>query len=159
MIDLPEDSGFSSELCHHQTAMRPTLSGAAVVLAVFLSVPFVFPKAFVQQPTGARPVFEVASIKRNPSVESDWSFGDQPGGRWRMVNRSIATMIHEAYPTQSRELVGAPAWVTSDKYDVIAKGEGNPTREQIRQMLQTLLVERFKLASHVEMQERPVFAL
>jgi uncharacterized protein (TIGR03435 family) len=139
--------------------MRPTIPGAAVVPSAFLSVLLVFPNAFAQQPSGARPTFEVATIKRNHSVETDWSFGAQPGGRWRMVNRSIATMIHEAYPTQSRELVGAPAWVISDKYDVIAKGEGNPTRELIRQMLQTLLLERFKLASHVEMQERPVFAL
>jgi uncharacterized protein (TIGR03435 family) len=57
------------------------------------------------------------------------------------------------------ELIGAPAWVTSDAYDVIAKGEGNPTREALRLMLQSLLVDRFKLAVHYVTEERPVFAL
>jgi uncharacterized protein (TIGR03435 family) len=90
---------------------------------------------------------------------TDWSFGAQPGGRWSMVNRSIATLIREAYPAQVPELVGAPDWVTSDPYDVIAKAEGNPTREEIRLMLQSLLAERFKLAVHFETREQPVFAL
>jgi uncharacterized protein (TIGR03435 family) len=106
-----------------------------------------------------RPAFEVASIKRNRSATSDWRFGEQPGGRWMMVNRSIATLIREAYPAQLPELIGAPDWITSDTYDITAKGEGNPTREELRLMLQSLLVERFKLAVHYETQERPVFAL
>ena len=110
-------------------------------------------------PAGVRPRFEVATIKPNRSVESGWSFGAQPGGVWRMVNLPISRLIREAYPTPSGDLVGAPDWVTSDRYDVIAKGEGTPTREQIRQMLQTLLMDRFKLAAHDEMRERPVFSL
>jgi uncharacterized protein (TIGR03435 family) len=76
-----------------------------------------------------------------------------------MVNRSIATLIREAYPAQIPELIGAPEWVTSDAYDVTAKGEGNPTREEIGLMLQSLLAERFKLVTHYETRERPVFAL
>lgn len=130
----------------------------AVLCAAIIAVSSLL-AAQAQQATDQRPTFEVASIKQNRSGETDWSFGAQPGGRWRMVNRSIATLIREAYPAQVPELLGAPAWVTSDPYDVIAKGEGNPTREQIRLMLQTLLAERFKLAVHFETQERPVFAL
>jgi uncharacterized protein (TIGR03435 family) len=76
-----------------------------------------------------------------------------------MVNRPISTLIREAYPVQVPELLGAPGWVTSDPYDVIARGEGNPTREEIRLMLQSLLAERFKLAVHYETREGPVFAL
>jgi uncharacterized protein (TIGR03435 family) len=106
-----------------------------------------------------RPTFEVASIKRNLSATTGGRFGAQPGGRWLMVNGSIAILIREAYPAQMPELIGAPAWITSDTYDITAKGEGNPTREAIRLMLQSLLAERFKLAVHYETQERPVFAL
>ena len=110
-------------------------------------------------PADSRPAFEVASIKRNNSGRTDWSFGAEPGGRWSMVNRSISTLIREAYPTQETELFGAPAWVASDPYDVNAKGEGNPTGEEIRLMLQSLLAERFKLTVHYETREGPVFAL
>jgi uncharacterized protein (TIGR03435 family) len=76
-----------------------------------------------------------------------------------MVNQSIATLIREAYPAQIPELLGAPEWVTSETYDVTAKGEGNPARDEIRLMLRSLLSERFKLAVHYQTQERPVFAL
>lgn len=109
--------------------------------------------------TEPRPAFEVASIKRNRSGTNGWSFGAEPGGRWLMVNMPIATLIREAYPAQTWDLIGAPEWITSDAYDVTAKGEGNPTPEEIRLILQSLLAERFKLAVHYETQERPVFAL
>jgi uncharacterized protein (TIGR03435 family) len=76
-----------------------------------------------------------------------------------MRNMAVAVMIHEAYPTQARDLSGAPAWVTSEPYDVDARAEGNPTRDHIRLMLQTLLSDRFKLRVHYETHERPVYAL
>jgi len=135
--------------------MRCSLLCAAAVVALS---PLVAAQG-QQSAIEPRPTFEVASIKQNRSGTTDWSFGAQPGGRWSMVNRSIATLIREAYPAQVPELLGAPQWVTSDPYDIIAKGEGNPTREQIRLMQQTLLAERFKLSVHFETQERPVFAL
>jgi uncharacterized protein (TIGR03435 family) len=72
---------------------------------------------------------------------------------------AVSVMIREAYPVQGRDLIGAADWVTSEPYDVDAKAEGNPTRDQIRLMLQTLLRERFKLRVHYETHERPVYAL
>jgi uncharacterized protein (TIGR03435 family) len=46
-------------------------------------------------------------------------------------------------------------------YDIVAKaeGEGTPTRAEFRQMLQSLLADRFKLEVHREMKEMPVYAL
>jgi hypothetical protein len=55
-----------------------------------------------RQPIEPRPAFEVASIKQNRSGTTDWSFWAQPGGRWAMVNRSVSTLIREAYPAQER---------------------------------------------------------
>jgi len=112
-----------------------------------------------QSGSGATPRFEVASIKRSTLADTDFRYGARPGGGWSMVNASISTMIHEAYPTQTRELVGAPDWVRDDRYDVEAKAGGETTREQLSVMLQALLAERFKLAIHTETRDRPVFAL
>jgi uncharacterized protein (TIGR03435 family) len=120
-----------------------------VVLAVSL--------ASAQSP--GRPSFEVASFRRNTVPDTDSRFGPRPGGRWSMENSSIATLIHAAYPTQLRELVGAPGWVTSDRYDLDAKAAGEPSREELSLMLQMLLAERLKLSLHTEQRERPVFAL
>jgi uncharacterized protein (TIGR03435 family) len=76
-----------------------------------------------------------------------------------MQNMAVSVMIREAYPAQGRDLIGAADWVTSERYDVDARAAGNPTRDQIRLMLQTLLSERFKLRVHYETQERPIYAL
>jgi uncharacterized protein (TIGR03435 family) len=108
-------------------------------------------------PNGPR--FDVVSIKRSQTEDTDTSWGAQPGGRWRMRNLAMSVLIREAFPAQVGDLIGAPDWVTSDRYDVDARTEGNPTREQMRPMLQTLLAERFQFAAHYETVERPVFSL
>jgi uncharacterized protein (TIGR03435 family) len=111
-----------------------------------------------QTPAPTRLSFEVASIKRSPQDAKDTRWGSEPG-RWYMRNVAVSVMVREAYPTQARDLIGAADWVTTEPYDVDARAEGNPTRDQIRLMLQTLLSERFKLRLHYETLERPVYAL
>lgn len=129
-----------------------------LVLSVALIATSSLVSAQDQQPaTEARAAFEVASIKRNRSGAISSRFGDQPGGRWSMVNAAIISLIRSAYP--DLQLSGVPGWVQSERYDLTAKADGNPTREQITPMLQALLADRFKLVAHEEIQERPVFAL
>jgi uncharacterized protein (TIGR03435 family) len=52
-----------------------------------------------------------------------------------------------------------PAWAKNERFDVEARVGGNPTTDQVRLMVQSLLEERFKLATHVESRERPVYAM
>lgn len=111
------------------------------------------------QPATQTLAFEVASIKPSSPDADGTSWGTGPGGRWSMRNMAVSVMIREAYPAQAPDLIGAPDWVTSDRYDVDALPEGNPTRDEIRLMLQTLLRERVRLAVHYETHERPVYAL
>jgi uncharacterized protein (TIGR03435 family) len=52
------------------------------------------------------------------------------------------------------------AWYDSDQYDIVAQaGSPDATPEQIRQMLQTLLADRFKLAIHREIRDLTHYAL
>jgi uncharacterized protein (TIGR03435 family) len=76
-----------------------------------------------------------------------------------MINGPVASLIWTAYETPVSELPGAPAWVHTDRYDVIATFEGSPGREATTQMLRALLAERFRLAVHYEKHDRPVYAL
>jgi uncharacterized protein (TIGR03435 family) len=67
------------------------------------------------------------------------------------------------------QLVGGPGWVSSDRFDIIAKGEGefqpigtpNPQADPMRLqlMLRGLLAERFKLVLRSEWRDLPVYAL
>jgi uncharacterized protein (TIGR03435 family) len=51
------------------------------------------------------------------------------------------------------------AWVYNDRFDIDARAEGNPTKDQMRLMMQSLLVDRFKLVTHTERQTKPAFNL
>jgi uncharacterized protein (TIGR03435 family) len=65
-----------------------------------------------------------------------------------------------AYNLQDFQISGGPGWIKSDGYDIEAKAEGNPSRQQIEgPMLQALLKDRFQLKLHRETKELPVFGL
>jgi uncharacterized protein (TIGR03435 family) len=111
-------------------------------------------------PPSQRPItFEVASIKLNSANDGRVAIMPTAGGRLTMTNSSLRMLIRFAYNLQDNQLVGGPAWLDTDRYDILAKAEGEATREQMQQMLQTLLAERFQLKVHRETRELPVYAL
>jgi uncharacterized protein (TIGR03435 family) len=117
----------------------------------------------------APPQFEVASIKPNKSGDGRVMIGVQPGGRFTATNVPLRMLIRNAYQLQDFQIVGGPDWLSTDRFDVIAKAEegagdafraaqsGEPSRGQL--MLRALLAERFKLVAHTENREMPIFAL
>jgi uncharacterized protein (TIGR03435 family) len=107
----------------------------------------------------ANPTFDVVSVKPNKSTDSGNRWGRHPGGGWFMINMTAGFLIRQAYPTKVEEVVGAPAWAISDRFDVDARATFVPTVEQERLMLRALLADRFKLAAHYETQERPIYNL
>lgn len=56
-------------------------------------------------------------------------------------------------------LSSLPKWVATDEFVVEARSPGNPTKDQMRLMVQALLRDRFKLAVHFENQVSPVLFL
>jgi len=109
-----------------------------------------------QTPSG--PSFDVVSIKPTRS-DSGGQVGTPPGGRWQMVNMPIQSLILSAYQTKTFELVGAPPWVSNERYDVVAKANAEPTPQEFQGMLRSLLVERFNFRGHYETLDRDVYAL
>jgi uncharacterized protein (TIGR03435 family) len=65
------------------------------------------------------------SIKRNVSVLPGPTWGGTPS-RFQMINGPVSSLIYTAYDPQVYELPGAPAWVSSEKYDVTATMSGSP---------------------------------
>lgn len=110
-------------------------------------------------PAATAPAFEVVSIKQNKNGGHVGAVRPEPGGRFVMVNAPIARLLRVAYPSESQRLVGAPAWVNSDRYDIVAKADGEPSAQTMEAMLRTLLAERLKLVAHFEPQEQDVYAL
>src|SRR5437764_8834292 len=116
-----------------------------------------------------KPSFEVATIKKNVSVDPGGGGGIQAGGRFRLVNAPVRTVIMLAYRTSPQffnsQIVGGPEWL-NDAYDITAKVgsdlEGKPVAELYRAqplLLQSLLEDRFKLRVHRETRELQRYAL
>jgi uncharacterized protein (TIGR03435 family) len=113
------------------------------------------------QSPASKASFDVASIKLHPGPIT---FSSDPAVQGRTVTGTASTLldlITTAYGVRYEQISGGPNWMNSDHYDLTAKaeGEGTLTKDQARQMLQTLLADRFQLKVHRETKEAPVYAL
>jgi bla regulator protein BlaR1 len=110
-----------------------------------------------------RPAFDSVSIKLSKSADPRMLIQFQPGGRLVTTNLPVRVLVSTAYQLSlgmgRGAIVDAPDWIDSEHFDIEAKAEGNPTREQLILMLQSLLADRFKLAAHWETRQLPVYAL
>jgi uncharacterized protein (TIGR03435 family) len=100
---------------------------------------------------------EVATVKLNTG-------GGRGGmrvnpGRFIVNNTSLRTMIRNAYKVPDFTISGGPGWITSDRYDIEAKADGELKGDAVLMLLQTLLEDRFQLKIHRETKEGPVYVL
>jgi uncharacterized protein (TIGR03435 family) len=103
------------------------------------------------------PAFEVASVK--PAAGRSLDFRILPGGRLHITGLTVNVILRQAYGVERYQIAGGPAWLDTDRYDIEAKADGEPTKEQMLTMLQALLADRFSLKVHRESKEGNVFAL
>jgi uncharacterized protein (TIGR03435 family) len=104
-------------------------------------------------------VFEVASIRPNKSGERLSSMLPPALGRFTAKNVSLNMLVRAAYQVRDFQITGGAGWTESERYDVEAKAEGNPNRDQLQLMLRALLADRFQLRVHPETRELPIYAL
>ena len=108
----------------------------------------------------AQPAFEVATVKVDSITPRGWSLPPARNGKFTATNVTLAQLLATAYHLQDFQVAGARGWMESERYDVVAKAaDDHAPTDQIRQMLQALLVDRFHLAVHRETKEQPLYAL
>ena len=95
----------------------------------------------------SRPQFEVASIKSDKSEDRRILVGAGQGGRFRATNIPLQILITQAYEIKPFQLSGTPGWL-SERYDVEARAEGNPSSREMLPMAQRLLEDRLQLRHH-----------
>ena len=82
-----------------------------------------------------------------------------PGGRFRASATTLKFLLEWAYGIQPSQHSGGPSWIDTDRYDIVAKAEGNATDDQMKRMVQTLLADRFKLKLNHERKEVSAYVL
>jgi uncharacterized protein (TIGR03435 family) len=107
--------------------------------------------------------FEVASIRLIPGPAGFHNTTLQLSPRGFHANYAALRQITGvAYGIQRVRVEGGPAWMDSDLYMIAAKAENPDTNNdavQIREMLRTLLADRFKFVAHREVKQLPVYTL
>jgi bla regulator protein blaR1 len=108
---------------------------------------------------GPLPAFAVTSVKPNRSGEGRITMFRSPGAAWTATNVTLGMLVRMAFQLQDAQIVGGPTWLFSDRFDVVGTGSGAGADGPWTQKLETLLVDRFKLAAHNETRELPIYAL
>lgn len=121
-----------------------------------------------QTAAGGTMSFEVASVKQDLSgkyvsppfsIDSDDSY--TPTGGLFTAQMPLTSYISFAFKLdqQNPMISNLPNWVSTERFEIQARAAGNPTKDQLRLMMQSLLADRFKLAIHFETRELPVLTL
>ena len=140
--------------------MRQTFRKLTICLAITAIA------AFAQ----TKPSFEVATIKpAQPMDQAKMLAAMQAGGkmpvganigsgRAEYLYLDLKTLMEYAYGMKPYQITG-PDWMTTTRFDILAKMPEGSTKEDAPKMLQSLLEERFKLTTHRASVEHPVLAL
>jgi uncharacterized protein (TIGR03435 family) len=112
--------------------------------------------------------FDVVSIR--PSDPKNTGFAVRPDpNNFTMTGASLKLLIEYAYDLHGFQIEGGPTWMTSSRFDIVAKTETTsaPTQSQdleatlklVRTRLQALLADRFQLRARKGTMEMPVYGL
>jgi len=117
------------------------------------------------QTPAAAPAFEVASVKPAGPLNAAMTASGRirigmkiDAARVDIGSLSLADLIRIAYRVKAYQVSG-PDWMSTERFDVRAKLPEGASQEQVPEMLQALLAERFKLTLHRQTKEQNVYAL
>lgn len=122
-------------------------------------------RASVAQRAPQAPEFEAASVKPTNPNRAGSTFNFAPG-EVQIGGGTLRRIMEMAYDLRTFQILGGPAWLDADRYDISAKNDAalkDLSKEQrateMRRRLQTLLADRFRLKVHRETREWPEYAL
>lgn len=137
--------------------MKPTVLGASLFACLTSGL---FGQAPAAVSGGAKLEFEVASVKpAAPMTEGRMRIGmSVDAGRMDYANVSLKDCIRTAYRLKDYQISG-PDWLAGARFDIVAKLPEGSTEDQVPEMLQALLADRFKISVHHESKPHDSYAL
>jgi uncharacterized protein (TIGR03435 family) len=112
-----------------------------------------------QQASEAPHTFAVATIK--PSAPDTVTLTQIRGNRFATEGTTFVDVFKYAYNVNPDQVVGGPGWLRTLKFDILADPETQerPSSDQMKVLVQQLLMERFHVSMHRESRVLPVYAL
>ena len=136
-----------------------------ILIGVCVAVVLAEAQTASPQKAATRLAFEVASIKPAEPLSAERMMAGQQhisvnvdAARVDFSDVSLAELIRAAYRVKLYQISG-PDWMTTARFDVVAKLPEGSKSDQVPEMMQTLLEERFHLVLHNSSKEMPVYAL
>lgn len=141
-------------------AVQSALVG--VIAAVAILAPAAPQAQFLVPPTGppvdAAMQFEAASVKASEALATGSRMAMMPG-RFEASGVPVRMILRQALRAQDYQVVGAPDWVNTERYTILAKAPDGAPPNATPTMLLNLLRDRFKLTTHTETRQMPVYNL
>src|SRR6185312_9958852 len=127
---------------------RPRVTPAAFpALGLAAALVLVIGGVLLAQLTGPKPAFEAASITLSPPEYVGFQ-SYAKGDRYTALTATVRDLVAFAYGVLNFQISGGPGWASTTHYNVSAKMDAAATPDQLRQMLQNLLADRFGLRFH-----------
>jgi uncharacterized protein (TIGR03435 family) len=105
------------------------------------------------------PRFEVASVKPSAPDGQGMLISGPALSQFTTRNAPLASIVMYAYARPDYQIAGGPDWIRSERFDIVAKYPNGHSPAQVPAMLRALLEDRFRLRTHVETREAPIYAL
>jgi len=123
----------------------------------FISAAWIVATAFAQT---TPPQFEVASVRPSaPGGFGQVGLGLRIDGSQVSVRQfALRDCLAMAFNIKAYQISG-PDWLATQKYDIVAKLPDGAPRDQVRAMLQALLLSRFQMKTHHETKDFSVYAV
>jgi uncharacterized protein (TIGR03435 family) len=120
-----------------------------------------FGRAFAQPASVSKaPEFDVVSIKPSAPDENNRFMSRREPDGIRNEGTPLKMLIMWAYGVKAFQVLNAPDWVGTDRWDLLAKTEGGKlSAAEIPVLLRGTLESRFQLKTHDETKKMAMFAL
>jgi uncharacterized protein (TIGR03435 family) len=115
--------------------------------------------------------FEIAVIRPTNPALKHFNIDIDRSGRVTIQHASLQTLIYYSYDIAPGKILNKPKWLDSDLWDITGKAatDSSPTplpdavsdlyEDNIKEMIRSLLADRFKLTTHPDSQMAEVFSL
>src|SRR5262245_48588027 len=128
-------------------------------LLVVFAVLAVASDSLLGQAPAPRPSFDVAGIQISTRPNPGMRGGVLRGNRYELRNATMVDLIRTAYNVQAEKVSGGPSWLEWNRFDIAALAPENTPPDRLREMLKTLLAERFKLTVREDVTTTTAMAL